>query len=201
MESLRFTAPGVVKLQSFHVVDSQETVQSYSLVSHAQHKYFSSFKLPNSYFVTLSFAISFVDAKDPFLLHVTREFHSVKLICRNLYAIIFPCEKSLYSQSEWRTAVFTYRCITDQRKAQRKGLCQRIRIVHRLPSNSVSDFGGFFISASFKFTCECGGKLQICVIWLLPDVFVWRQENKNTSSKSQREVTLLKKKSDFQGTS
>ena len=40
------------------------------------------------------------------LLHVTREFHSIKLICRNLYAIFFTCEKSLYSQSEWRTAVF-----------------------------------------------------------------------------------------------
>ena len=25
-----------------------------------------------------------------------------------------------------------------------------------------------------------------------PDVFVWRQENKNTSSKSQRDVSLLK---------
>ena len=67
MESLRFTAQGVVKLQSFHVVDSQETVQNYSLVSHAQHKYFLSFKLPNSQFVTLSFAIVFVDAKDPLL--------------------------------------------------------------------------------------------------------------------------------------
>ena len=26
-----------------------------------------------------------------------------------------------------------------------------------------------------------------------PDVFVWHQENKNTSSKSQRDVSLLKK--------
>ena len=43
------------------------------------------------------------------LLHVTREFYSVKLICRNLYAIFFfRCEKSLYSQSEWCTAVFTW---------------------------------------------------------------------------------------------
>ena len=41
-----------------------------------------------------------------FLLHVTREFYSIKFICRNLYAIFFTCEKSLYSQSEWRTAVF-----------------------------------------------------------------------------------------------
>ena len=34
------------------------------------------------------------------LLHVTREFYSTKLICRNLYAIFFTCQKSLYSQSE-----------------------------------------------------------------------------------------------------
>ena len=27
-----------------------------------------------------------------------------------------------------------------------------------------------------------------------PDVFVWHQENKNASSKSQRDVSLLKKK-------
>ena len=101
------------------------------------------------------------------LLHVTGEFHSVMLICRNLYAIFFfRCEKSLYSQSEWRIAVFTCGRITNQR--QRKGLCQPIRIVYRLHSNSVSDFGGFFISASFKFSCEGGGKLQICVSWLLP---------------------------------
>ena len=32
-----------------------------------------------------------------------------------------------------------------------------------------------------------------------PDVFVWPQENKNTSSKSQRDVSLLKIQ--FQGTS
>lgn len=33
----------------------------------------------------------------------------VKLICRNLYAL---CEKSLFSQSEWRTAVFVCGSIT-----------------------------------------------------------------------------------------
>ena len=49
-----------------------------------------------------------------YLLHVTREFHSVNLICRNLYAI-FSREKSLYSQSEWRIAVFTCGRITNQR--------------------------------------------------------------------------------------
>ena len=30
-----------------------------------------------------------------------------------------------------------------------------------------------------------------------PDVFVWHQENKNTSSKSQRDVSLLKTKFSF----
>ena len=30
-----------------------------------------------------------------------------------------------------------------------------------------------------------------------PDMFVWHQENKNTSSKSQRDVSLLKKKFSF----
>ena len=38
-------------------------------MSHAQHNYFLSFKLPNSHFVTLSFAIAFVNAKDPFILN------------------------------------------------------------------------------------------------------------------------------------
>ena len=89
---------------------------------------------------------------------------------QNSICYIFTCEKkkpikSLYSQSEWRTAVFTCERITNQR--QRKGLCQPIIIVHRLHSNSVSDFGGFF-SASFKFSFEGGGKLQICVCQLLP---------------------------------
>ena len=90
-----------------------------------------------------------------------RKAHLQKSIC-----YIFTCEKSLYSQSEWRTAVFTCGSITNQR--QRKGLCQPIRIVHRLHSNSVSDFGGFFISASFKFSCEGGEEFQICVSQLLP---------------------------------
>ena len=30
----------------------------------------------------------------PSLLHVTREFHSVKLICRNLYAIFLHVKKA-----------------------------------------------------------------------------------------------------------
>ena len=33
-----------------------------------------------------------------YLIHVTREFYFVKVICRNLYAFFFKCEKSLYSQ-------------------------------------------------------------------------------------------------------
>ena len=90
-----------------------------------------------------------------------RKAHLQKAIC-----YIFTCEKSLYSQSEWRVDVFTCGRLTNQR--QRKGLCQPIKIVHRLHSNSVSDFGGYFISPSFKFSCQGRGKLQICVSWLLP---------------------------------
>ena len=64
-------------------------------------------------FSVLGIALAFVSVQRGLLvglkgclLHVTREFYSIKLICRNLYAIFFTCEKSLYSQSEWRTAVF-----------------------------------------------------------------------------------------------
>ena len=38
------------------------------------------------------------------LLHITREFYSIKFICKNLYAL-FSRVKSLYSQSELRTAI------------------------------------------------------------------------------------------------
>ena len=90
-----------------------------------------------------------------YLLHVTREFYSIKIICRNLYAIFFTCEKSLYSQSEWRTAVF-HESITNQRC---KGLCEPIRIVHRLHSNNFSDLVAFLAAAPANFSSEGGGKL------------------------------------------
>ena len=42
---------------------------------------------------------------DYLYLHAAREFYSVKLIRRNLYSLFSHVKKSLYSQSEWRTAV------------------------------------------------------------------------------------------------
>ena len=45
-----------------------------------------------------------------YLLHVKE-----KLICRNLYALFSHPKKSLRSQSEWRTAVFTCGRIANQR--------------------------------------------------------------------------------------
>ena len=66
----------------------------------------------NSYSVVL---MAMIDSHYRFLLHVTREFHSIKLICRNLYAKFSHVKKSLYSHSEWRTAVFTCGSITNKR--------------------------------------------------------------------------------------
>ena len=40
-----------------------------------------------------------------------------------------------------------------------KGLCEPIRIVHRLHSNNVSDLAAFLAAAPPNFSCEGGGKL------------------------------------------
>ena len=69
-------------------------------------------------------------------LHVTREFHSIKLICRNLYAI-FSHVKKAYTANENGVQLFSHVEVLVQ------------------PIN---------------------------------EVFVWHQENKNPSSKSQRDV-------------
>ena len=118
--------------------------------------------------------------------------HLQKSIC-----YIFTYEKSLYSQSEWRTAVFTNGSIINRRQC--KGLCQPIKIVHRLHSNSVSDSGGFFISASFKISCEGGEKFQIYVSQLLPRrVCMASGKQKHIEQITER---CLIAKIQFQGTS
>ena len=71
--------------------------------------------------------------------------------------------------------------------------------MHRSHSNSVSDFGDFggFLSAppsKFHTKAEESARFVSVAIGCCPEVFVWHQENKNTSSKSQRDVSLLKKK-------
>ena len=123
-----------------------------------------------------------------------RKAHLQKSIC-----YIFTCEKSLYSQSEWRTAIFTCGRITNQR--QRKGLCQPIRIVHRLHSNSFSDSGGFFISVSFKFSCEGEGKFQICVSQLLPRRVCMASGKQKDIEQITERCLIARKKKQFQGAS
>ena len=134
------------------------------------------------FFITRNTKISFQKA------------HLQKSIC-----FIFTCEKSLYSQSEWRIAVFTCGRITNQR--QRKGLCQPIRIVHRLHSNSVSDFGGCFISASFKFSCEGGRKLQNGAGQLVAaQTCLYGIKKTRTHRANHRGMSHCSKKIQFQGT-
>ena len=123
-----------------------------------------------------------------YLLHVTREVHSVKLICRNLYAIFSHVKKSLYNQSEWCTAVFTS-TINDNVKAfasQSESCIVYIQIAFQILAALLS------VPPS-KFPAKAEESSRLVPVGCCPDVFVWHQENKNTSSKSQRDVSLLKK--------
>ena len=99
----------------------------------------------------------------------------------------------LYSQSEWRTAVSTCGHIANPR--QRKGLCQPIRIVYRLHSNSnsVSDLASQLSAPPSNFPAKAEKSSRLVPLGCCSDVFVWHQENKNTSSKSQEDVSLPKK--------
>ena len=65
-----------------------------------------------------------------------------------------------------------------------------------LQSNSVSDFGSL-LSAPSSNLPEKAEESSRFVSVSCPDVFVWHQENKNISSKSQRDVSLLKKEISF----
>ena len=67
--------------------------------------------------------------------------------------------------------------------------------MHRLHSNNFSDLADLaaFLSAPpSNFPAKAEESCRFVSVGCCPDVFVWHQENKNTSSKSQRDVTLLK---------
>ena len=65
--------------------------------------------------------------------------------------------------------------------------------MHRSHSNSVSDFGGFFLSApSSNFPAKAEESSRFVSVSCFPNVFVWHQKNKNTSSKSQRGLIAQK---------
>ena len=122
-----------------------------------------------------------------------RKAHLQKSIC-----YIFTCEKSLYSQSKWRTAVFTCGQLTDQR--QRKGLFQPIRIVHRLHSNSVSDFGGFFYQHLLQIFLRRRRKtLDQCQL-VAAETGLCGIKKTRTHQANHREMSHCSKKNYFQGT-
>ena len=71
-----------------------------------------------------------------------------------------------------------------------KAFAKPIRIVHRSHSNS---FSAFLSAPPSNFLPEAREESSIFEsVGCFPDVFVWHQENKNTSSTSQRDVSLLK---------
>ena len=66
-------------------------------------------------------------------------------------------------------------------------------VVHRLHSNSFSDLAALSSAPPSNFPAKEEGSSKFVSVGCCPDVFVWHQEIKYTSSTSQREVSLLKK--------
>ena len=65
--------------------------------------------------------------------------------------------------------------------------------MHRLHSNSISDLAAFLSAPPLNFPAKAEESYRFVSIGCCPDVFVWHQENKKTSSTPQRDVSLLKK--------
>ena len=65
--------------------------------------------------------------------------------------------------------------------------------MHRLHSNSFSDLATFLSAPPSNFPAKTEESSGFVSVGCCPDVFVWHQENKNTSRKTQRDLSLLKK--------
>ena len=65
--------------------------------------------------------------------------------------------------------------------------------MHRLHSNSFSDLAAFLSAPPSNFPAKAEESSRFVSVGCCPDVFVWHQENMNTSSTSKRDVSLLKK--------
>ena len=66
--------------------------------------------------------------------------------------------------------------------------------MHPLHSNSFSDLAAALLSAPpSNLPAKAEESSRFVSVGCCADVFVWHQENKNTSSKSQKDVSLLKK--------
>ena len=78
-------------------------------------------------------------------------------ISGDVYMLYFSHVKKAYTANQNGVELFfTCESITNQRC---KGLCEPIRIVHRLHSNNISDLAAFLAAAPPNFSCEGGGKL------------------------------------------
>ena len=66
--------------------------------------------------------------------------------------------------------------------------------MHRLHSNSVSDFGGFFYQRlpPSNVPAKAEESSRFVSVSCCPDVFEWDHKNKNTSSKKQRGLIAQK---------
>ena len=58
--------------------------------------------------------------------------------------------------------------------------------MHRLHSKSLSDLAAFLMAPPSNFPAKAEESARFVSVGCCPDLFVWHQENKNTSSKSQR---------------
>ena len=132
------------------------------------------------FFITRNTGISFQKA------------HLQKSIC-----FIFTCEKSLYSQSECYAAVFTSGRITNQQ--QRKGLCQPIKIVHRLHSNSFSHLAAFYRRLLQIILRRRRKALDFCQL-VAAQTCLYGIKKTRTHRAHHREMSHCSKKNQFQGT-
>ena len=65
--------------------------------------------------------------------------------------------------------------------------------MNRLHSNSFSDLAAFLSAPPSNFPAKAEESSRFVSVGCCPDVFVWHQESKNTSSTSKIDVSLLKK--------
>ena len=91
-------------------------------------------------------------------------------------------KKSQYSQSEWRTAVYNVKAFASQ--SESCIVCIQIAFqIWRL----------FLSAPSSNFPAKAEESSRFVSGGCYTDVFLWHQEDKNTSSTSQRDVSLLKR--------
>ena len=90
---------------------------------------------------------------------------------------------------------FTCESITNQRC---KRLCEPIRIMHRLHSNAFQIWRLFQRRRIQIFPAKAEESSRFVSVGCCSEEFLWHQENTNTSSKSQRDVSLLKQSFSFE---